>query len=59
MIKLIKRLYKKWSDWENDEVLISLGVNYIKTNNYTIQLFILIIILIMLIIQYYDYIALH
>ena len=52
MIKLIKKIYKKWDDWENEEVTINLGYGYITTNNYTIQLFILIFLL-MLVIFYY------
>jgi len=34
---------------DNEEVTINLGYDYITTNNYTIQLFILIFILIILI----------
>ena len=49
MIKLIKKLYKKWDDWENEEVTINLGYDYITTNNYTIQLFILIFLLMLVI----------
>ena len=45
MIKLIEKLYKKWNDWEDEEVTINLGYDYITTNNYTIQLFIIIFIL--------------
>ena len=48
MIKFIKKLYKKWDDWENEEVTINLGYYYITTNNYTIQLFILIFILMLI-----------
>ena len=49
MIKFIKKLYKKWGDWENEEVTINLGYNYIRTNNYTIQLFIVIFLLMIII----------
>ena len=49
MIKLIKKLYKKWDDWENEEVTINLGYDYITTNNYTIQLLILIFLLMLVI----------
>lgn len=35
MVKFIKKLYKKWDDWENEEVTINLGYDYITTNNYT------------------------
>lgn len=49
MIKFIKKLYKMWDDWENEEVTINLGYYYITTNNYTIQLFILIFLLIIII----------
>lgn len=48
MIKLIKKLYKKWGNWEDEEVIIMLGYDYIRTNNYTIQIFILIFLLIFL-----------
>lgn len=49
MIKFIKKLYKKWDYWENEEVTINLGYYYITTNNYTIQLFILIFLLMVII----------
>jgi hypothetical protein len=49
MIKLIKKLYKKWDHWENEEVTINLGYDYITTNNYTIQLFIVIFLLMLVI----------
>jgi hypothetical protein len=49
MIKFIRKLYKKWNDWENEEVIINLGYDYIITNNYTIQLFILIFLIILII----------
>jgi len=45
MIKLIKNLYKKWDEFGKEEVIINLGYDYIKTNNYTIQFFILIFLL--------------
>lgn len=47
MIKFIKKLYKNWDDWENIEITINLGFGYITTNNYTIQLLILILLLIL------------
>jgi hypothetical protein len=46
MIKFIKKLYKKWDDWENEEIIINLGFICITTNNYTVQLFILILFII-------------
>jgi hypothetical protein len=46
MIKLIRRLYKKWHEFGKEEVIINLGYYYIKTNNYTIQFFILIFLLV-------------
>jgi hypothetical protein len=46
MIRFIKKLYKKWNDWENEEVTINLGYKYITTNNYTIQLLIVILLII-------------
>jgi len=49
MIKFIKKLYKKWDDWENEEITINLGYKYITTNNCTVQLFILVILLIIII----------
>lgn len=45
MIKLIKKLYKKWDDWENEEKTLIWGEKYITTNNYTIQLFVIIFLL--------------
>jgi hypothetical protein len=42
MIEFFKRILKKWSDWEDEDVFISLGPIYIETNNYTIQVIILI-----------------
>lgn len=50
MIKRIIKLYKRWDDWEKEEVIINYGYDYIKTNNYTIQIFILILFLIIIII---------
>lgn len=44
---LIKKLYKKWDDWENEEIKINLGYDYITTNNYTLQLFLLILLLVL------------
>lgn len=49
MIKFIKKSHKKWCEWNTEEVTIDLGFIYITTNNYTIQLFILIFILMVLI----------
>jgi hypothetical protein len=46
MIKFIKKLYKNWDDWENEEVTIDLGYDCITTNNYTIQIFIIVFLLI-------------
>lgn len=46
MIKFIKKLYKKWDDWENEEITINLGYDYITTNNCTVLFFILVILLI-------------
>ena len=51
MIKFIKKLYKKWGDWENEEVVIDLGYSNIITNNYTIQFFVWIFILMLIIIH--------
>jgi len=47
IIKFIKNLYKNWDDWENEEITINLGLNHITTNNYTIQIFLLIFIIIL------------
>ena len=52
MIKLIKKLYKKWGDWENEENVLSFGERIIHTNNYTIQLFVIIFLLLWSIIFY-------
>lgn len=46
MFKIIKKLYKKWGEWENEELIINFGDYYIGTNNYSIQIIILLIILI-------------
>jgi hypothetical protein len=52
MGKLIEKLYKKWDDWENEEKVLIFGERVIHTNNYTIQLFIIIFLLLMSIIFY-------
>lgn len=42
IINPIKKLYKKWDNWQNQEVVINISYYQIITNNYTIELFILI-----------------
>lgn len=49
MIKFIEKLYKKWIDWEDKEITIIFGYDYITTNNYTIQIFILVFLFITMI----------
>jgi hypothetical protein len=41
----IKKLYKKWCEWEDQEVVINFGYWHMTTNNYTIQIVIIIILL--------------
>jgi hypothetical protein len=50
MIKLIKKLFKMWRDWEFEEVIIAFNSNIIVTNNITIEFFIIIFLIIFLII---------
>ncbi|MCK9415585.1 hypothetical protein M0Q97_02870 [Candidatus Dojkabacteria bacterium] len=52
LLVIIEKLYKKWDDWENEEKVLIFGERVIHTNNYTIQLFIIIFLLLMSIIFY-------
>ena len=47
MKKYFKNLFERWDKWEDEEVMINLGIPII-VNNYTILLFLIISILIIL-----------
>ena len=43
MIKKIREIYRKYDEWENQEVYINVGYGVIKTNNITLLVFTLIL----------------
>lgn len=53
---MLKKFYKKYRDWEEEEVVLTIGSRIIVTNNVTIEFFILIFMLILAIISLIKYI---
>jgi hypothetical protein len=51
----LKKFYKKYRDWENEEVILTIGSRFIVTNNVTIEFFILIFMLILSLVSLIKY----
>ena len=46
-MKIIKKLYNLWNNWCDVEVNIPFGQSFVATNNYTVFIILLILIILM------------